>query len=88
MNDKQIFDSTVEGKRRSVLFGLALTTALINLVAATTTFLAPNANISVVVVLLALGAVFIGFALVVYTGRMSGLVADGQLFWRVMEVKE
>ena len=88
MTSGRVFDSTVEGKRRRVLFGLALTTALITLFSASTTFIISRANISVVLVLLAVSTIFVGFAVFVYAGRLTGLFTDDQLFWHVLEVDE
>ena len=88
MSSGHVFDSTVEGKRRRVLFGLSLTTALITLFSATTTFIVSQANVSVVLVLLAVTSIFVGFAVFVYAGHLTGLFTDDQLFWHVLEVDE
>lgn len=87
MSGAQIFDSTVEGQRRGVLFGLSLTTALICLIASTTTYFGAGDNLAVVLTLLVGAVVFVGFAIVLYLGLLSGLFTDDQLFWRVMELE-
>lgn len=88
MEDRHIFDSTVEGQRRSVLFALALTTAVIGVVAATSTFISPVENLGAVLALLAASLVFVAFAMSVYAGFFTGLVTDEQLLWTILEIED
>lgn len=66
---------------------MSLTTALICLIASTTTYLGPGDRLSVVLALLLGTVVFVGFAIVLYLGLFSGLVTDDQVFWKVMELE-
>jgi hypothetical protein len=87
MSGERIFGPTPEAKRRGVLFGLSLTTALICLIAATSTYLGAGANTMVVLGLAIGSVVFVVFAVLLYGGHLGGLFTDDQLFWRVMELE-
>jgi hypothetical protein len=84
MNQPQLFESTPEGKRRSVLFSIAIMTGFITMAAGAAAYVGVDQPvIALVLGVVGLGAV--GFALLVYVGQFDGLVEEGQLLWQLTE---
>jgi hypothetical protein len=84
MNEPQLFESTPEGKRRSVLFSIAIMTGFITIAAGAGAYVGVNQP----VIAIALGAVGLGavaFACLVYVGRLDGLVERDQMLWQLTE---
>ena len=78
----QLFADTVEGRRRGVLFAIAVGAAVLCLAAASSVIVAGQ-SLLLATVLAALGGTTVAFALLVYAGRFVSLTADEQVFWEL-----
>jgi hypothetical protein len=84
MNQTQLFESTPEGKRRSVLFSIAIMTGFITIAAGAAAYVGTSQPaIAVVLGLIGVGAV--AFAVLVYVGHLGGLVEQDQMLWQFTE---
>jgi hypothetical protein len=84
MNEPQLFESTPEGKRRSVLFSIAVMTAFLTIAASVAVYVGASQP----TVALALGLIGVGtlaVAVLVYVGRLGSLVEQDQLLWQLTE---
>jgi spore maturation protein SpmA len=84
MDEPQLFESTPEGKRRSVLFSIAVMTGFLTIAASTGAFVGTDRQ----TIALALGLIgVLAFALgcLLYLGRLGGLVDEDQLLWQLTE---
>jgi hypothetical protein len=84
MNQPQLFESTPEGKRRSVLFSIAIMTGFITIAAGAAAYVGTSQPL----IALALGLVGVGavvFAVLVYVGHLGGLVEQDQMLWQFTE---
>ena len=78
----QLFADTVEGRRRSVLFAIAIAAGVLCLAAASSVVVAGQSPL-LATVFAVLGGTTLAFALLVYAGRFVGLTADEQVFWEL-----
>lgn len=81
--DESLFDASPEGKRRSVLFAVAVMTGFMAIVGATSAAVVSTANWWVAVVLAVVGLAACAFAVQVAQGAFAGLVSEEQVLWRL-----
>lgn len=87
MTDHRMFDATLEGKRRRVLFALGVTTALVNVISAVSTYVVAPANMPAILTMGVLSLVFLAFSISILSGQFTGLFTDDQLFWDIIEME-
>jgi hypothetical protein len=79
-----LFESDTEGKRRSVVFAMAIMSAFISVVAAASVGVTTGV-ISLVLVFALAGFLLSALAVLVFVGRAQSLFVDEELLWTLSE---
>lgn len=79
-----LFGSAVDGRRRSVVFAIAMMTGFLGVVSTTSLVLAGE-HVPLIVLLALCSGLAFAFGGFVFAGRFEELFADDQLFWQLTE---
>lgn len=85
MVETELFEPTTKGRRRSIMFAVAIITGFIGIVATTSVFLTNDPNVVVGAVLGVVSLIVLIFAAMIVQGHFEDLFADESLFWQVSE---